>query len=63
MLNSKYATKKFPTIHTVQVTKFLHANEYINLVVYTFVSPGIGATLHTFFDLRVLIMELLPTLG
>ena len=47
----------------MQVTKFLHANEHINLVVYTFVSPGIGATLHTFFDLRVLIMELLPTLG
>src|SRR3990167_965896 len=37
----------------------------LNKVIYcqTFVSPGIGATLHTFLLLSVLITELLPTLG
>ena len=29
----------------------------------TLVSPGIGATLHTFFCLRVLMIEDLPVLG
>jgi hypothetical protein len=30
---------------------------------HTFVSPGIGAALHTFFARSVLITELLPTFG
>lgn len=30
---------------------------------HTLVSPGIGATVQTFFFFRVLMMELLPTLG
>ena len=29
----------------------------------TFVSPGIGAVLQTFFFFKVFIIELLPTLG
>lgn len=29
----------------------------------TFVSPGIGATVQTFFFFNVLIIELFPTLG
>lgn len=30
---------------------------------HTLVSPAIGATLQTFFDRSVLMMELFPTLG
>ena len=30
---------------------------------HTFVSPGTGATLHTFFDDSALMTEDLPTLG
>jgi hypothetical protein len=30
---------------------------------HTLVSPGMGATEHTFFDLRLLMMEDLPVLG
>ena len=40
-------------------------NTFRNNVIYchTFVSPGIGATLHTFFFFNVLMTELFPTLG
>lgn len=30
---------------------------------FTFVSPAMGATLQTFLDRRVLMIELFPTLG
>lgn len=32
-------------------------------ITLTFVSPAMGATLHTFFAFKALMMELLPTFG
>ena len=45
--------------------KLKYWNILLNSVMYchTLVSPGIGATLHTFFFLKVLITELFPTFG
>jgi hypothetical protein len=37
-------------------------NTYV-IYCHTLVSPGMGATVHTFLALRVFIIELLPVLG
>ena len=55
-------------IHTMQCSYVLtHNNTMYGIISFyrtcTFVSPAIGATLHTFFERRVLIIALFPTLG
>ena len=46
-----------------KVVDLLQFNITCNNVHCTFVSPAIGATLQTFFERKVLMTELLPTLG
>lgn len=55
-----HKTKRFAHLH--QHYKNVKKKEKLKLI-FTLVSPAIGATLQTFLDLSVFMMELFPTLG
>lgn len=58
--NDKYKREQ----QTLFFFRCLFVTELLHLFIkYTFVSPAMGATLQTFLERRVLIMELFPTLG
>lgn len=65
-INNTRTVNQMNSLHQGYVLPYLHAGSWklpYSKRMTTFVSPAMGATLHTFLERNVLIIELLPVLG